>query len=58
MQQDADGAWRQAIPMPFFVWTWQLGWPILATGYQCGECLHRFNTEQAYSDHYRSDHPA
>jgi hypothetical protein len=54
-QQDSDGQWRQAIPLPREVlyWTW-LG---PRFGQRCGMCGVTFATEQAYRDHYRSDHP-
>lgn len=53
-QQDADGVWRQAIPLPFYKWRW---WGIGGLRYVCGKCFHPFTSEQAYRDHYRSDHP-
>jgi hypothetical protein len=57
--QDADGVWRQAIPLPFYTsrWTWRP--PFLVDAFQCWTCrpAQTFATEQAYRDHYRSDHP-
>lgn len=57
-QQDADGMWRQAIPLPFYTSRWTRWWPFLIPAFLCVECQHKFDTEQEYRDHYRSDHPA
>lgn len=56
-QQDGDGVWRQAIPLPFYGARWT--WRGLRDVFICTECKPpaKFATERAYRDHYRSDHP-
>ncbi len=56
-QQDADGVWRQSIPLPFYSARWTWHWPFRVDAFLCMECKVKFRSEQAYRDHYRSDHP-
>jgi hypothetical protein len=55
MQQDPDGAWRPAIPLPFcrgrLLGQYQCTHPIL--GAWCGR---RFRSLEAYEAHYRRYH--
>lgn len=59
LQQDPDGVWRKAIPLPFYTMRLSRRPPFLVLAFQCWECEDKpkFHTEQAYRDHYRSDHP-
>lgn len=43
-QQNPDGSWSQAIPLPLYVGIWR-------KRFQC-ECGQKFRTEQAYRDHW------
>ncbi len=59
-QQDPDGVWRQAIPLPFYTSRWSWRPPFLVPAFLCTQpgCMTKFTSEQAYRGHYRSDHPA